>query len=130
MTLRFLPQPKLDEWMDQGKVDLLAGKMKDLGGNAEYPVREALHFVKVESGQDAAGLVGKVKSLESLKELQAEVCGTSVLMGETVYEVVPGWLAEETPAAPTKPVPAPVKRFDGKNPEADMLAQLLLDKLS
>jgi hypothetical protein len=126
--LRFLPQTTLDGWLDAGTVDLRSGMLVEMADNAEFPVREAVHFVKLESGEDEAALMGKVKALDSLKAVGAEHCMTSVIVGETVYEVVPGWVAEEpVTAGAARPVS---KKFEGKNPEADMLAKLLLDKLS
>jgi hypothetical protein len=49
----------------------------------------------------------------------------SVLLGETAYEVSPGYIAEVKPAAPAG-------RQDKKkasSPEADLLAAFILDKL-
>lgn len=144
VTLRFLPQPTLDGWSEEGKVDLQVGRILETATKAEFPVREAVHFVKVESGPDDQSLLNKVKTVEQLKALGAEHYLTSVILGETVYEVVPGWIAEEpgdrapVAAVSSSPVQArpaaggakPGKGFEGKNQEADMLAKLLLDKLS
>lgn len=131
LTLRFLPQSTLDAWVDEGKVDLRPDRVVELATRAEFPAREALRFVKLESGADTAGLLHKVKPLAQVKALGAEYCLTSVILDETVYEVVPGWIAE-VPAVPgTPPVAkAPEKRVEPQNDEADMLARLLLDKLS
>lgn len=128
VTLRFLPQATLDAWVDEGKVDLGPDRIFDLATRAEYPMREALRFVKLESGGDAAGLLNKVKPVEQVKSLGGEYCMTSVILGETVYEVVPGWIAEEP--APATASRAPEKRSEPRNAEADALAQLLLGKLS
>ncbi len=129
MTLRFIPQATLDGWVEQGRVDPLADKIVDLQSQAEYPVREAVRFVKVESGVDEVGWMNKVKALADIKAQGGEHCQTAVILGDTVYEVVAGWIAEdrEAPAAAAKPA---TKKFEGKNQEADLLAKLLLDKLS
>jgi len=135
MLLRFIPQATLDSWMDQGKVDLQTDKLVEVGTGQEFALREAVHFVKVESGEDARGWTNKVKTLEEVRAAGAEHYMTSVIEGETVYVVDPGWVAEDAevsaqvaaaaaPAAPARP------GSKGKNPEADALAQLLLDKLS
>jgi hypothetical protein len=55
---------------------------------------------------------------------------TSVILGETVYVVDPGWMADDGEGAPAQPARPGQKKTEGKNPEADALAQLLLDKLS
>lgn len=133
MRLRFIPQAVLDGWMDQSKVDVQPDhRLLELATRREYPMREAVHFVKVESGTDTQGWANKVKSLEEVRAAGGEHYMASVILGETVYVVDPGWLAEEAEeagAAPTAAKPAS-KRSEGKNPEADALAQLLLDKLS
>ncbi|HCF59011.1 MAG TPA: hypothetical protein DFS52_13595 [Myxococcales bacterium] len=126
-TLRFVPQALLDSWLEAGKADIRAGLLHDLSSREEFVVREAARFLRVESGDDFSSLVGKVKSVEQLKALGAEQCMTSVIVGETVYEVAPGWIAEEPSAPASRPAGSEV---EGKNPEADMLARLLLDKLS
>jgi hypothetical protein len=136
---RFLPQDTMDRWVDQGRADLQGNHLVELASGVQYPVREALRFLRVESGADSHGLLHKVITLEQLKAVGAEHAMTSVILGETVYEVVPGWIAEETAAAGTQLPPRAAgaasagpkgKGFEGKNPDADALARLLLDKLS
>ena len=139
MRLRFLPQATLDGWVDQGKVDVIADHLIDQASKSQFPMREALHFVKLESGSDVKHLLHKVKSLDAIRAIGAEHYMTSVILGDDVYQVEVGWLAEEREpeekekaaegaAAPAGNSP-PQKAFDGKNEEADMLAKLLLDKL-
>jgi hypothetical protein len=139
--LRFLPQSTLDAWSDEGKVDLrFGGRLVEISTSAEYPTREALRFLKVESGLDAQKLVRKVKTIEQVKAMGGEHCTTSVLLGDTVYEVAPGWVIEEPAdgAAPAARAASPAasaqkgadsKKYE-KSPETDILAKLLLDKLS
>jgi len=136
--LRFLPQAMLDSWVDQGKVDVIADHLIDQASKSQFPMREALHFVKLESGGDLKHLLHKVKSIEAIRAIGAEHYMTSVILGDDVYQVEVGWLAEEREAedrAVTAGVAAqaghgpPKKAFEGKNEEADLLAKLLLDKL-
>ena len=130
MVLRFIPQSTLDSWMDQGKVDVQPDRLVDLATRQEFPMREGIHFVKVESGADVQGWSLKVKSLEEIRSVGAEHYMTSVIHGETVYFVEPGWIAEDGGSGEAPAARAPGKKAEGKNPEADALAQLLLDKLS
>ena len=144
MGSRFLPQSTLDSWQDQGKAEFHGDKFVDLATKAEFKIEEALHFVRLESGLDTHSLVKHVKSIARAKEMGAEHYMTSVILGETVYEVVPGWIAEDpslvagvasaapiaAPGAAPPPKVAENKKFGGKNQEADALAKLLLDKLS
>ncbi|MFN7133078.1 MAG: hypothetical protein ACK4N5_13450 [Myxococcales bacterium] len=135
--LHFLPQETLDGWSEQGKVDIQGDRLVEIASQAKFAIREAVRFVKLESGEDTNGLLKKVKSLDQMKALGAEHYMTSVIIGDSVYEVVPGWIAEDpTPvaasatAAPAEAPRAPSKKFDGGSQEADLLAKLLLDKLS
>ncbi len=136
MPLRFIPQATLDSWMDQDRVDLQTDKLVDVATRQEFPLREAIHFVKVESGADNRGWTNKVKTLDEVRACGAEHYMTSVIDGETVYVVDPGWVAQDDEAAAAgAAAPAPAATgarpgMKGKNPEADALAQLLLDKLS
>lgn len=133
--LRFLPQATLDGWVDQGKVDVIADHLIDQASKDEFPMREALHFVKLESGTDAEKLLRKVKSIEAVRAMGAEHYMTSVILGDDVYQVEVGWLAEESTAPARAPIPAarsaPKKESSAKehDEDADMLAKLLLDKL-
>jgi hypothetical protein len=133
--LRFLPQATLDGWVDQGKVDVIADHLIDQASKDEFPMREALHFVKLESGTDAEKLLRKVKSIEAVRAMGAEHYMTSVILGDDVYQVEVGWLAEESTAPARAPSPAvrsaPKKESNAKehDEDADMLAKLLLDKL-
>ncbi|MBI5549574.1 MAG: hypothetical protein HY901_37285 [Deltaproteobacteria bacterium] len=131
MLLRFIPQATLDAWMDQGKVDVQSDRIVEVATRQEFAMREAVHFIKVESGADTPGWTHKVKAVEDVRAQGAEHYMSSVILGETVFVVEPGWLAEDPDlidAASTVRVGS--KKSEGKNPEADALAQLLLDKLS
>ena len=130
MLMRFIPQATLDSWMDEGKVELGTDKLVEVATRREFGLREAVHFVKVESGADARGWTNKVKSIEELRSLGAEHYMTSVIEGETVYVVEPGWVAVEETGAPPAPPQRPGPAQKWKNAEADALAQLLLQKLS
>jgi hypothetical protein len=89
-----------------------------------YPVTPAVHILQVVSGEDTQGLVTKVKTEDQLKTLGAEQMADSVLLGDTAYEVVPGYLAE----VPVPPSDAPSE--DGKpGSETDLLAAFLLNKM-
>jgi hypothetical protein len=127
VTKLFLPQTTLEEWALDDKADIKEGKLvvteeKD----SSYPVTPAVHFLRLVSGNDDKKLVAKVKTQEQLQGWGAELFGDSVILGETAYEVAPGYLAEvPTPKSETKPDPK-----KKASPEADLLAAFILDKLS
>lgn len=128
----FLPQKTLEDWSTAEKADLQDGKLQVAENKASYPVTPAVHFVKLVSGQDGNDLVGRVKTMPQLDELGAEHMMDSVILGETAYEVVPGYITEVA-AEKEKPAgPPPGGKGDKKkpvSPEADLLAAFILDKL-
>jgi hypothetical protein len=91
-------------------------------------------------GDDAAGLVARVKTLVQVRELGGEAMADSVVMGEVAYEVEPGFLAEAAAveaasrAAPAAPSPGGSRDLPGdledRRREAEALARFLLDNLS
>lgn len=122
----FLPQKTLEEWSMSEKADLQDGKLvvKE-GGASTHPATPAVHFVKLVSGDDTNSLVGRVKTQAQIQALGAEHFADSVLLGETAYEVAEGYLTEVQSATPAKADP----KKKAANPEADLLAAFILDKL-
>lgn len=122
MTKLFLPQAQLEEWALEDKADVRDGRLVVMvEGGASYPVMPAVHFLQLVSGEDTHRLVARVKTEAQLQSLGAEQMADSVLVGDSAYEVVPGYVTEV--AAPASPV-------DGKqSSEADLLAAFLLNKM-
>lgn len=120
----FLPQAQLEEWALEDKADVKDGVLAVNGEEGVYPVTPAVHIVQLVTGEDANGLVSKVKTEEQLKTLGAEQMADSVLLGDTAYEVVPGYVAE-VPQASSEAQPP------GGQPgsETDLLAAFLLNKM-
>jgi hypothetical protein len=119
----FLPQAQLEEWALEDKADVKDGVLVVTGEEGVYPVTPAVHIVQLVTGEDANGLVTKVKTEDQLKTLGAEQMADSVLLGDTAYEVVPGYVAEV-------PLPSDASSADGKTgSEADLLAAFLLNKM-
>jgi hypothetical protein len=115
--LLFVSQAMLDSWAEAGKIDFVGNVMTLLAGEGKgrsYALDPAVRFLKLLDGeQDSKGLLHKVKSLASLKELGAEPAGDSCILGDVAYEVQPGFLAEAAAlqaAASAKPeAPPPAK---------------------
>ena len=120
----FLPQAQLEEWALEDKADVKDGVLVVTGEEGVYPVTPAVHIVQLVTGEDANDLVAKVKTEAQLQSLGAEQMADSVLLGDTAYEVVPGYVAE-VPRSPSDAGSA-----DGKpGSEADLLAAFLLNKM-
>lgn len=89
----FFPQRALDQWLAEGKIDFSARELVIKAENRRYHVVEAVRVLQEVSGtEDLFDLVGKVKSVNYLTELGAELLETSMVLGENAYEVVPGFL--------------------------------------
>jgi hypothetical protein len=122
----FLPQTTLEEWALEDKADLQDGRLVVQAEQGAWPVTPAVHFLQLVSGEDDKKLVARVKTEAQLGELGAEHMADSVLIGDSAYEVVPGYLAE---VAPPEPVGTRAAYQVKPSPEADLLAQFLLNKL-
>ncbi|MGC3997235.1 MAG: hypothetical protein QM767_06880 [Anaeromyxobacter sp.] len=120
--LLFVSQAMLDTWAEQGKIELDRNVMALLAGEGKgrrYALEPAVRFLRVVGEEaDPHGLVHKVKSVAQLRELGAEPFNDSCLMGDTGYEVQPGFLAEgealqaaasARPEAPRAAAPAPAE---------------------
>jgi hypothetical protein len=119
----FLPQTQLEQWALDDKADVREGVLVVTGEEGVYPVNPAVHIVQVVTGEDSSHLLTKVKTEDQLKSLGAEQMADSVLLGETAYEVVPGYLAEVSS-------PPEDSSEDGKaGSETDLLAAFLLNKM-
>jgi hypothetical protein len=95
----FFPQLALDEWLDEGKLQLEGDTLTLLPEGRRYRLTSALRFLaEVAEGTDPNDLVGKVKDQEQVAALEGEHCADSVVIGDNAYEVVEGFVAEALPA--------------------------------
>jgi hypothetical protein len=89
----FFPQAALDQWIVDGTVDLQRGELTILAEGRRFALEEAVHVLREVTGAgDAAKLVGRVRTRAALEGLGAELVETSMLLGETAYDVEPGWV--------------------------------------
>jgi len=149
----FVPQSVLDKWSEQGRIEVDGNVLTILGEQKSFALTSAVRFVKMEAGEDNAGLLAKVKTTDAMKQMGAEHYMESVILGESAYQVQQGFLADANAlrraAAASQPqLPKPGATPAGKpagganpasNPQAaqgeekgdeqDMLEQFLLDNL-
>jgi hypothetical protein len=144
--LLFVSQALLDIWAGQGRVDLDARSITLLSGEGQgrrYALEPAARFLRVaDGGDDPNQLLARVKTLAQIRELGGDFLADSVVLGETAYEVEPGFLAEASVVeAAGRAAPAGVARSSGtpnglprdleeRRKEAEALARFLLDNLS
>lgn len=89
----FFPQSALDQWNVDGKVELQQGELTLVGAGRRYRLVEAVRVLREVGGKgDADELVGRVKARADLEQLGAEIVETSMLLGDTAYDVDTGWL--------------------------------------
>ncbi|HZX97418.1 MAG TPA: hypothetical protein VFE90_23080 [Myxococcales bacterium] len=149
----FVPQSVLDRWSEQGRIQVDGNVLTILGERKSFTLSTAVRFLKMEAGDDHAGLLAKVKTTDALKQMGAEHYMDSVILGESAYQVQQGFLADANalrraatasqPPAPKAPAPAVPKAAANADPkvapqhaqgekkdgEQEMLAQFLLENL-
>ena len=128
----FVPQNVLDRWSEQGKVSVDGTVLTILGENKAFALTSAVRFIKMEAGEDAVGLLQKVKTIDALKGMGAELYMDSVLLGESAYQVQQGFLADakalrRSAAGTAKPLAAAVGGQKKGAGESELLARFLLD---
>lgn len=108
MAAVFIAQSTLTQWSDAGKVRLQGTVLHLLKEQRSVLLKPAVRFVKLVVGDaDPHGLLGKVKTDDQLKELGAEHYMDSVILGDTAYEVVEGFMGDLMAAEPTASAPPP-----------------------
>jgi hypothetical protein len=121
--LLFVSQAMLDSWAEAGKIDFVGNVMTLLAGDGKgrsYALDPAVRFMKVLGGEkDPNGLLHKVKSVAQLRELGADPADDNCILGDLVYEVQPGFLAE----AAALQAAASAKPSSGASPAAPAAAQ-------
>ena len=108
----FFPQRALDQWLAESVIDFTGRELVIKAANHRYLVVEAARILQEVSGsEDMYDLVGRVKSVNYLAELGAELLESSMLLGENAYEIIPGFVG--SPAGdPGEPVPEGLANSD------------------
>ena len=89
----FFPQEALDQWIVDGTVDLHDAELTILSEGRRFRLAEALRVLgEVTGGGDPHELVGRVKTRTFLEQLGAEIVESSMLIGDSAYDVQPGWI--------------------------------------
>lgn len=127
----FFPQDSLDHWIGESRVDLVGNELIIKAENRRYRVVEAVRILSEVTGtQELHDLVGKVKSLTYLSELGAEILGTSMVLGDNAYEIMPGFMGTALGGSSD---PRAIRETTASEPlpksEEALLAQYLLQAL-
>lgn len=128
----FFPQNALDQWLHEEKIELGDALLTIKAEGRKYKLIEAARVIQEVTGaDDIHELVGKVKTVNYLSELGAELLGTSMILGDLAYEVVPGFVASPIGSLVAHRASAPPPPMRGPMPTTDeeILAQYLMQTL-
>lgn len=102
----FISQDKLVQWESEGKVQLQGTMLTLIAERRTYSLTEAVRFLKaMDPEPPGQTLVGKVRTKEQLKGMNAEHYMGSVILGDRGYEVQEGFVGmvalnpQEVPAS-------------------------------
>ena len=94
----FISNTRLESWSAEGKLALEGSRLMLPELARAFQVQPAVHFETVAGGgEDPNGLLGTVRSLDELSTMGADHMMTSVIYGDTAYEVVNGFLGVPEP---------------------------------
>jgi hypothetical protein len=145
MNRVFLPQDALDRWSVEEKIQVEGDVLTINEEGRSYDLVPAVRFMSEVGGTgDPPGLVGKVKERPQLQEMAADYYPGSVILGDSAYEVVDGFVGYPRPVNPLEAPPArasaasigaAVTRATGETATPDLsdealLTKFLLDNLS
>ena len=134
----FWPQELLDQWIVDEKIQLEGERLTLVKENRVFRVKQAIYFVAdVGDGDDVFKLVGRVKDMSELQKMGAEHYMDSVIIDDSAYQVVTGFVGEQTPVSDNLSQTAPRSISDalaGKGGEGDaeereLLAKFLMENL-
>jgi hypothetical protein len=127
----FFPQKALDQWLHEEKIELGDGTLVIKAEKRKYRLIEAVRVLaEVTGADDMHELVGRVKTVNFLTELGAELLGTSMILGDLAYEVVPGFVATPVGSfAEHRKASVPPPRGMMPTNDEEILAQYLIQNL-
>ncbi len=106
----FIPQDHVDTWVTTDRVDVAGEIMTFRNARVSLRVVPAYFFDHVSGGSDVGhALLGRVKTKVAVGALGAEVYMNSIIVGETAYDVVAGFVAKPIdPSCPRHTVVAAI----------------------
>ena len=91
----FIPQDVVDSWITADKVELSGEIMTFRGLGVTLRMVPGVYFDHVAGGSDEGhNLLGRIKVKAAISAMGAEVYMSSVILGETAYEVEAGFVAK------------------------------------
>ncbi len=122
MAQLFISQDRLDAWSAEQRVSVSGDIMTLSDDGRSFRIRPAVRFLRVAgSDEDPNQLLETVRDESSLDAMGADHYMYSVILGETAYDVQPGFLGEPIPrggeglldGSPTGPIDGSPSGSDG-----------------
>ena len=136
----FVSQEALDALVDSGVASIDVDSLSVVPRRLKAHVTPAIYVSKeIEGKGDPNQIVGKVKSLDAVTAMKADHYRDSLIVGDTAYEVVEGYLGEAPEGwlwpngggpAVSKVPPPPAAKEPEKQSEADAMEQVILNAVT
>ena len=98
MACLFISQERLDSWTAENRVVVEGDTMRLADVGRSFIIRPAVRFMSVAGNDpDEHGVLNTVADDEKLASMGADHMATSVICGDTAYEVQCGFLGEPLP---------------------------------
>lgn len=95
MARLFISQDRLDAWTAEQRVAVTGDLMTLADDGRAFRIRPAVRFLRTSGTDgDPHDLIGKVKDDQALAAIGADHYMNSVILGETAYDVQPGFLGD------------------------------------
>lgn len=95
MARLFISQDCLESWTEEDRCSLDGDTLYVNDMSQRFAIKSAVRFMNVSgSDPDEHGLVGKVKEEAELVAMGAELVSTSVILGDTAYDVQLGFVGK------------------------------------
>lgn len=98
MARLYISQGRLDTWSSENKVDIVSDVMTLVELDQSFTICPAVRFLEVAGGEeDPHELIGKVKDEKELAAMGADHLASSVIYGDTAYDVENGFVGDPLP---------------------------------
>lgn len=98
MARLYISQNRIDAWSAENRIDIKGDRMTLVEHGRAFIVQPAVRFLKVSGDEpDPHDLLGKVKAADELEAMGADLMATSVIFGDTAYDVENGFVGEPLP---------------------------------
>lgn len=98
MARLFISQDRLDAWSAEQRVSVAGDVMTLADDGRSFRIQPAVRFLRVAGNtDDPHQLVDTVQDERSLDDMGADHYMYSVILGETAYDVQPGFVGEPIP---------------------------------